>query len=75
MPASSEELPPEIIAPLLQHAFVSDQPRPTYIPVYCNVCDHEIRRHGNDWRCVTSPPCRCLMIGCTPKIWSTDDDD
>lgn len=59
----------EQIASLMQHAVRVDRDAPLKISVYCNVCEHEIERYGNDWRCVEKPPCRCMMMGCVPKVW------
>lgn len=70
-------LPPGVIERLdrLGVEYVpADPANPPRVAVYCNLCEHEIKRHGNDWRCVANPPCRCLMMGCVPKVWSNDAD-
>lgn len=77
----SDKLPPEIqdtIAAMADHIMaaalrpIAAALRPiTRIPVYCNVCEHEIvpSENAGEWKCVRKPSCRCMMIGCVPKVW------
>lgn len=69
----SEELPAELqrVIADMPSLITRDRVSPvTRIPLYANCCGHEIERYGNEWRC--SEKCRCMMIGCVPKVWSSD---
>lgn len=74
----SQKLPPEVEASLeasvekMAGAIIAAPlPPVTRIPVYCNVCEHPIERRGSEWQC--SENCRCMMIGCVPKVWRDED--
>ena len=72
--SDEEQLPKDLLSKLGE-IIIRDVPPVTRVKTFCNVCEHEITRHGNGWRCVEDPPCRCLMIGCVLKRWDIPDDD
>lgn len=69
--SDSQAIPPnlqETIEKLSPHFIkLPADAEPPRIRVYANCCEHEIRRRGNEWRCVED--CRCMMMGCVPKVW------
>lgn len=63
--SKNADIVPGVTVPYIEAEMVDV---PVGIPIFCNVCLHTIRRHGSDWECAKQ--CRCLMIGCVPKVWS-----